>query len=293
MSILDAIIQGIVQGLTEFLPVSSSGHLALVQYFTGNGGETGAFFSILLHAGTLVAIIIAFWKTIWNLIVSGIRLLGKIFTGKFNYKESDEYEKMIIMLIIATIPLFFFILFKDFLQGLATDENILVEGFCFLFTSALLFMSCKCRKGKKTAKNMNPRDAVAIGIMQGVALLPGVSRSGSTISTGLVTGLKRSYAVEFSFILGIPAVLGAIILEIGDVIKNPVDIGAGVIAAGFITSVVFGIIAIITVNWLVKKDKFKYFAWYTLVLGILVVSVGFTEIITHGAVKTFVMNMIK
>ena len=293
MNILDAIIQGIVQGLTEFLPVSSSGHLSLVQYFTGNGGEVGAFFSILLHAGTLVAIVIAFWPTILKLIVEGFKLLGQLFTGKFHYKTATPYQRMLIMLLIATLPLFVLVLFKDYIQKIGSDNSILAEGFFFLFTSWMLFLSCKCRKGKKTATKMNPRDAVAIGIMQGVALFPGVSRSGSTISMGLIAGLDRSYAVEFSFILGIPAVLGAIILEIGDVIKNPVDISTGVIVTGFLTSIIFGIIAIITVNWLVKKDKFKIFAWYTLILGIVVVSIGFAEIITHGAIQQFFLNMIK
>lgn len=292
LTILDAIIQGIVQGLTEFLPVSSSGHLALVQYFTGNGGDVGAFFSILLHAGTLVAIIIAFYPTILKLIAEGIKFLGQLFTGKFRYKTATPYQRMLIMLLIATLPLFVLVLFKDFIQKIGSDNSILAEGFFFLFTSWVLFLSCKCRKGKKTAAKMNPRDAVAIGIMQGFALFPGVSRSGSTISMGLIAGLDRSFSVEFSFILGIPAVLGAIILEIGDVIKNPVDIDTGVIITGFITSVIFGIIAIKTVNWLVKKDKFKYFAWYTLVLGIFVVSIGIVEIITHGAVQQFFLNMI-
>lgn len=292
MSVLNAIFQGIIQGLTEFLPVSSSGHLALFQYFTGQGGEEGAFFSVLLHAGTLIAICIAFWQTILRLIIEVFDMIWDLIRFKFTLKNASEYRHMVLMFILATLPLFIFVIFKDFIQGLASDNNILVEGICFLFTSTLLFIACRCKNGRKTAANMTSKDALAIGIMQGVALLPGVSRSGSTISTALVTGMKKQSAVEFSFILGIPAVLGAVILEMKDAFAGPIEISTAAIIAGFITSIIFGLIAIKTVNWLLKNNKFKYFAWYTLVLGIIVTIMGIEEIVTGGAVRNIIMEKI-
>ena len=124
---------------------------------------------------------------------------------------------MIFLLFVACLPLLITVLFKDWFESLATDQSILAEGICFLITSALLFLSDKCVKGRKNAATMQYRDAVAIGVAQAIAPLPGVSRSGSTIAMGLLAGLERKYAVAFSFILGVPAVLGANLLEIGKI----------------------------------------------------------------------------
>ena len=132
MTIFDAILQGIIQGLTEFLPVSSSGHLSLVQHFTGQGGEVGGSFSIMLHFGTLVAVMIAFWPTIRDLILEAFRMIGDLFRGKLRFKTDNPRRRMIWMLLLALVPLFAVLPLKDFYSSLAEDDSIIAEGICFL-----------------------------------------------------------------------------------------------------------------------------------------------------------------
>lgn len=287
MTIFDAIFQGIVQGLTEFLPVSSSGHLSLVQHFTGQSGETGAMFSILLHFGTLVAVFIAFFPTIWELIVEFCRMVGDIFTGRFSLKDPSPQRRMIFMLVLALLPLGAAFFIKDFYASFSEDGDIIVEGVCFLITSGLLFLSDRTRKGEKDAAGMLPADALAVGVAQALAPMPGISRSGSTISTGLLMGLSREYAVAFSFILGIPAVLGANIFEIGDALSEGIAVSPLVLFVGMAVSAVVGFFAIKMVKWLVKENQFKIFAWYTLALGALTVGVGVYELISGQPLTLF------
>lgn len=277
MTIWDALIQGIVQGLTEFLPVSSSGHLSLVQYFTGNSGETGAMFSILLHLGTLIAVFIAFRKTIWELIVEAFAMLGDIFRGKFSFKTMNPQRRMIWMLLLSLVPLLFFVLIKDVYSSVASDNDIVVEGVCFVVTGVLLLLSDKLGSGKTDMATMRARDALAMGIAQGIAPLPGISRSGSTVATGLLMGLDRSYAVTFSFIMGVPAVLGANVLELGDALGEPFPLSMSVVLVGVLAAVVFGLLAIKMVQWLIHTDKYKYFGYYTLILGVAAIVIGLVE----------------
>ncbi len=291
MSITNAIVQGIVQGLTEFLPVSSSGHLSLVQYFTGQSGETGAFFAVLLHMGTLLAVFIAFYKTILGLVAEFLAMIGDIFKGRFSISHAKPRRRMIFLLIVSLVPMALTVLFKDWFSALSSDNSILVEGFCFLLTSFLLFVSDRCIKGRKNASNMNYRDAAVIGVVQAIAPLPGLSRSGSTISTGLILGLDRQFAVAFSFIMGIPAVLGANLLELKDAVGQGMDVSIGVLLIGMASALIFGLLAIKMVNWLVTSDKFKYFAWYTLILGILTVMVAVLDIFTGHAIQTMVASL--
>lgn len=282
MSIWEAIIQGIVQGLSEFLPISSSGHLSLLQYLFGINGEAAASFSVLLHFGTLVAVFAAFYKTIWKLIVAFFGLIGDIFRGKFSWKNAEPEKRMVLLLIISCVPLLAFYFLSDFYNSLSADNDIVVEGCCFLLTSLLLFVSDRCVKGTKTAKDMTVRDALTVGVVQGIAPLPGLSRSGSTISTGLLCGLTREYAVSFSFIMGIPPVLAANLLEVKDLVKDGAgsamaEIGVLSAVLGIVVAAVVGFLSIKMVRWLVKKDKFTVFAWYTLILGTFTVIVGIID----------------
>ncbi|MBD9097374.1 MAG: undecaprenyl-diphosphate phosphatase [Ruminococcaceae bacterium] len=282
MSIWEAIIQGIVQGLSEFLPISSSGHLSLLQYLFGINGEAAASFSVLLHFGTLVAVFAAFYKTIWKLIVAFFGLIGDIFRGKFSWKNAEPEKRMVLLLIISCVPLLAFYFLSDFYNSLSADNDIVVEGCCFLLTSLLLFVSDRCVKGTKTAKDMTVRDALTVGVVQGIAPLPGLSRSGSTISTGLLCGLTREYAVSFSFIMGIPPVLAANLLEVKDLVKDGTgsamaEIGVLSAVLGIAMAAVVGFLSIKMVRWLVKKDKFTIFAWYTLILGTFTVVVGIID----------------
>ena len=278
MNIFEAIMQGIIQGLTEFLPVSSSGHLSLYQHFTGNSGEGALLFSAVLHLGTLVAVFTAFRKTIWELIKELGFMIKDIFTGKFKWKEMNPPRRAIIMMIISLLMLIPFYIFKDFFEGVSEDSDIIVEGICFLYTATILFFSDRCVKGNKKFGDITVKNAVTVGAFQGVALLPGVSRSGSTISGGLFCGFERETAVQDSFILGIPAILGGCLLQVKDAVdQKAMDIEPLNFAVGFIVSAIVGICAIKMVNWLVKSDKFKIFAVYTLILGVVVIGIGIFE----------------
>ena len=278
MNIFEAIMQGIIQGLTEFLPVSSSGHLSLYQHFTGNSGEGALLFSAVLHLGTLVAVFTAFRKTIWELIKELGFMIKDIFTGKFKWKEMNPPRRAIIMMIISLLMLIPFYIFKDFFEGVSEDSDIIVEGICFLYTATILFFSDRCVKGNKKFGDITVKNAVTVGAFQGVALLPGVSRSGSTISGGLFCGFERETAVQYSFILGIPAILGGCLLQVKDAVdQKAMDIEPLNFAVGFIVSAIVGICAIKMVNWLVKSYKFKIFAVYTLILGVVVIGIGIFE----------------
>ena len=286
MSIFDAVIQGIIQGLTEFLPVSSSGHLSIYQHFTGNSGEAAGIYSILLHLGTLLAVAIAFWKELFDMIKEFFSMAKEIVTGKFDKNNITGSRRLIFLFIISLLPLCFFYFISDFYNSLSTDNDIVVEGLCFLLTAVLLIVSGKAvKEGGATAENMSWKQALGMGIAQGIAPLPGLSRSGSTISTGLILGVSREQAVAFSFIMGVPAVLAANILEVPAAVSGEVEINWLAAIIGMFVSLLVGIAAIKTVKLLVKNDKFTKFAWYLVPLGLLITGIGIFEHIT-GVVIT-------
>ncbi|HIT53442.1 MAG TPA: undecaprenyl-diphosphate phosphatase [Candidatus Fimivicinus intestinavium] len=279
MTVLKAIILGIVQGVTEFLPISSSGHLSLAQHFLHISGEGSLFFSVMLHLGTLLAVFLVYYKTIWKLVVAFFSLLRDIFTGKFKWKNMDSTQHMLVMFVISCVPLLLLLLpvgggrsLMDAVGALAEDQDIMVEGFCFLLTAfLLLFGTWRYRRGRTHAQ-VEGRDAVAIGLAQMLAAsLPGVSRSGSTISTGMMCGVNRDYMVQYSFILGIPAILAANLMELKDAVAAQEPIEWGYVILGVAVAAVVGVAAIKVLEWLVKKDKFKFFGYYCLVLGAAVV----------------------
>lgn len=277
MTIINAVFQAIIQGLTEFLPVSSSGHLSLYQHFTGNNGEGALFFSSILHLGTLVAVFIAFKSTIWAMLKELVVLVKDIFGGRFSYKNMNPERRMIVMMVISCLCLLPFAPFLNWFTGISEDASIFAEGLCFLYTAAILFMSDRCTKGKKTPASINGRDAVTVGLFQGVAMLPGVSRSGSTICAGLFSGMTRETAVKYSFILGIPVIMLGCITEVKDAVQSDASIDWLNCIIGFVVAAFVGICAIKLVNWLVKSDKFKVFGYYTLILGIIVIVISIIE----------------
>lgn len=279
MTVLDAIWQAIIQGLTEFLPVSSSGHLSLYQHFTGNSGDGALMFSALLHLGTLVAVIVVFWQQIAKLVTEFFAMIKDIFTGKFSVKNARPERRVIFMFIISTAVLIPFYIFKGFFESFAEDTSIFVEGLCFLYTAAILIMADLTEKGRKRMVDLRSPDAVRIGFFQAVALLPGVSRSGSTISAGIFSGLKREEAVSYSFILGIPAILGGGLSELIDGIGQESSAGVLPCIIGVIVAAVVGFGAIKLVQWLMKTDRFRIFAIYTAALGIIVIVISIIEAI--------------
>ena len=201
MTVLSAILQAIIQGLTEFLPISSSGHLSVFQHLTGSSGEGALMFSAVLHLGTLVAVFVCFWNKIFALIVEFFEMISDIFKGKFSFKNMEPARRVIFMFIISTAVLIPFYLCKGVFESFSEDSSIFVEGLCFLYTASILFLADRSSKGTKQITDVTAKDAVTIGFFQAIALLPGVSRSGSTISSGLFCGLKRDEAVSYSFIL--------------------------------------------------------------------------------------------
>ena len=277
MSYLEAILQGILQGLTEFLPVSSSGHLSLFQHFTGNSGETGIFFSLMLHLGTLVAVFIAFRHTIWQLILEFFSMIWDILRGKFKWKERTEYRNMLVMLMISCLPLVLVFVFKDFVEGFSTDDDILCEGLFFLVTAAMLFIGDHVGKRVKGSGEITSKDALTVGIFQAFATLPGISRSGSTISGGMISGFKRDTAVQYSFILGIPVILASSLMELMNATPADFSTGIGPVLVGTIVAAVIGLLAIKRVRYITNKDKFGIFVWYTAILGIVVCGIGIFE----------------
>ncbi|MDE5768167.1 MAG: undecaprenyl-diphosphate phosphatase [Oscillospiraceae bacterium] len=282
MTILDAILQGIIQGLTEFLPVSSSGHLMLYAHISGNAEDSNNFlFSAFLHLGTLLATCLAFRDTVTALAKEGGSMISDLFKGQLIKKGLGSPERrMLYMLIISLAVLVPFYFVRDFIEGVA-EKYIIALGCFFLYTSVILFLSDRCKHGKKNAGNLTWKEALTIGIFQAIALFPGISRSGSTICGALFVGTDRDTAVKYSFMLGIPTILAGCLVEI----KDAADAGAlpvneiPMYLVGFVVAAVVGIGAIKLVDLLVKNNKFKYFAVYTFLLGLTVAGYGIYEVI--------------
>ena len=279
MSIIKAIILGIVQGVTEFLPISSSGHLSLFQHFLNVDGEGSLLFSVLLHLGTLIAVFIVFHKTIFELIIDALGLIKDIFTGKFNFKKLEGKKKMLVMFVFSCLPLLLLLIpvgndmkLMDVLGGLSEDESILVEGFCFLFTGFLLLTSTYISKKKTLNREVNTLDSFAIGIAQVFAAgFPGISRSGSTISTGMICGVSKEYMVEYSFILGIPAIIVANAVELKDAVETGAQLDLLPTIIGVIVAAIVGVACIKLLQWILKKDMWKYFGFYCLIVGVFTI----------------------
>ena len=268
MSIWFAALQGLVQGLTEFLPVSSSGHLVLVQALFGSGVETNyMLFNVLLHFGTLLSVVVAFWKDIKELFVE---FFGWIRDGfRIN---GHPYRRFIVMLLITLVPMFLILPIESRME--AAFSSPLLVGLLLLVTAALLFLSEKAPKKHKTEQNASWLDALIVGIGQMFAVLPGLSRSGTTICTGLFCGFSREFAVRFAFIMSLPVVLGANILELVDVIREPALMGDASIACyavGILVSMVSGLAAIRLVKFITKRGNFRPFVVYCTLVGTVAV----------------------
>ena len=270
MEIWEAIVLGLVQGLAEFLPISSSGHLAILQHFFSVDDSNALTFTVLLHFGTLVAVFVAFWKDIVELAKELVALFKDIFTGQGPQLRKNETRKLGIMIIIASIPAGIVgILFNDAIESIFT--SLILIGICLIITGFLLFFSERMGTGTRDLKKANFRNALFVGICQAIALIPGISRSGATISGGLILGFTREFAVRFAFLVSIPAVLGAFILEIPDAIDagltgellTPTVIGV-VVAA------VSGYAAIKLMLKVVSGKKLYMFSIYVWIVGAVV-----------------------
>ncbi|WP_425447494.1 undecaprenyl-diphosphate phosphatase [Dethiothermospora halolimnae] len=269
MSILHAIILGIFQGVAEFLPISSSGHLVLLQnLLTVEEGKL--FFSVMLHFGTLISIFIVYFKDIVKIVIEFLKMVKEVFSKK-GLLLNNQYRVLAIMIIIATIPTGLIgIFFKDFFEGLY--DSLTAVGTALIITGILLWVSEKKASGRKSASELKVKDAIIVGLFQSFAIIPGVSRSGSTIVGGLFRGLNKKLATKFSFLLAIPAILGATIVEVPDALKE--SSGAAFNAPliiGIILSAVTGIFAIKILTKALEKGKLHYFSYYVWALGVIVI----------------------
>ena len=274
MSYFEAVILGLVQGLAEFLPISSSGHLALLQQAFGVSEDKVLLFAVLLHVGTLISVFIVYWKDIWALIVELCLTIKDLCTGKGLRLAERPVRKLGVMIIVATIPTAVIgLVFSDFFDSLYT--SVIPIGVGLIITGFLLVLAEKMGEGNRGIQQMNFRNAIFIGLVQGVAICPGISRSGSTLFGSLICNLDRKFAVKFVFLISIPSILGSAVLE------TPAAIEAGVTAAelgpilvGMLVAAVSGLVAIKTMIKIVSDKKLSYFSYYVWVLGVLVVLYG-------------------
>lgn len=277
MGYLEAVILGLVQGLAEFLPISSSGHLALLQNIFGVKGDQVLFFTVLLHVGTLISVFIIYWRDICELIAELFLTIKDLCTGKGLRLAERPVRKLGVMIIVATIPTALIgLLFNDIFNGLYL--SLLAIGIGFLITGVLMFLAERMGSAHKGIEKMNFRNAVFIGVLQGIAIYPGISRSGSTLVGGLTTGLERTFAVKFAFLISIPSILGSVVLELPDAIKEGIDPQLiGPILAGMAVAAVSGFIAIKTMIQIVSKKKLSYFSYYVWALGIFTIAYSFLK----------------
>ena len=270
MSYLQAIFLGIVQGIAEFLSISSSGHLLLFQTFfhMENYEETQKLFSVLLHFGTLVAVCVYYWRDLLEMIQEffrGVQALVKPEKG--DSAPPPLARRLVMLIVVATLPLFLILPVNKLMESVF--YNNIAVSIALMVTGCLLFFSDRLARGRKSAKNATVLDAILVGVAQAIGTIPGISRSGITISAGMMRGFDRKFAVRFSFLMSLPAVLGATILELADALGGTVDPALiPKYAVGVVVSGVVGYFAIRLVNMLSDKGKFGMFAYYCWVAGL-------------------------
>ena len=249
MTYWEAILLGIIQGLTEFLPISSSGHLVLTQELLGVK-QPGVSFELIVHVGTLLAVLVYFRSRVWLLIRS-------VFDG-----QMKRERRIVLFLIVGTIPAGLAgVLLKDIFEE-AFSAPLLTA--CMLFVTGMLLLSTRfVAKGEKPVGWVS---ALVMGVGQALAILPGISRSGSTIATGLLFGVQPREAAEFSFLLALPAIAGAVVLKLDDLMAVEAGL-VGQYIAGAVAAFLFGLLAVYAVLATIRKGKFEYFAYYCFLAG--------------------------
>ena len=267
MTILEAIVLGVLQGITEFLPVSSSGHLVLMQHFLGIK-ESKVFFEVMLHFGTLGAVIIVYYQLIGSLVRTGFSTLFQAaFYRQPQLTVSNTPDlRLIWFLLLGSVPTgLIALLFKDSLEAIF-GKPMVVAGM-LIITGLILQLSRVGQRRRETETPLRVWHTPLIGIAQGLAIIPGISRSGSTISISLLLGLSPQVAAQYSFLLSIPAILGAVILKLRDI--GEITIAPTVLVAGTLTSFIVGYIALRFLLAMLNRGKFSVFSYYCFALGIV------------------------
>ena len=272
MKVLMSMFLGLVQGITEFLPISSSGHLSILQNLLNieYSENSNLLFDVLLHLGTLISICVVYRLEIKAMVVDGVDFLRK-------RAESDLDEPVVLkppgrallFVIIGTIPMLVAVFFMKSVSRLFSNTGFI--GFALIVTGCLLFVSNRfMQKGNKTEKSMTIGDAIIIGIAQAVAIIPGLSRSGTTITVGLSRGLTGAFAVRFSLLLSIPAVIGSMLVTLYQALRGGADFSLlPVYLAGFVVAAIVGFFSIQIIRRLMNKGKFSSFAYYCWGIGAL------------------------
>ena len=269
MSLLSSILLGLIQGVAEFLPISSSGHLAIAEHLLGMSGKIviPEFFDVLLHLGTLLAVFVAYWEDIRNMILEFFSGIGDL-AHHSTPNPVPPARRLILLIIVGTLPLFLVLPFQDLVEGLA-DNMYFVAG-ALIVTGFLLFASDRVRKGRKTEKTATILDVLLVGVAQAIATCPGISRSGTTITAGCFVGFDRKFAVRYSFLLSIPAILGANLLSLKDAVETGIVWGeVPVYLAGVAVAALVGYACIRLLKMIADKGKFGFFAYYCWAVGLL------------------------
>ena len=276
MELLKAVVLGLIQGVAEFLPISSSGHLAIFKHVLDFETDTGLLFDVLLHLGTLAAVFVAFRKDIFELIKEGFSIIGQFFKSLFRYcfkkagwqpVVTTPYRRFVMLVIVSTIPTGIMgILLSDAIN--AASATLIVPGLLLLINGVQLLISDRLPDGTKTEADVSYTRAAVVGTAQGIATFPGISRSGTTITACLVCGFSREFAVKYSFIMSIPAILGALVLELLDASSLAIT-GAEMLnyLVGTVVAGIVGYVCIKTMLVIVRGKKFKYFAYYCFAMG--------------------------
>ena len=271
MTLLNSLILGIIQGVAEFLPISSSGHLSIAQNLLGLGveGTDDVFFDVLLHLGTLGAVFVAYWQDIKEMILEFFRTISDL-AGRRTVEKLPPARRLILLIVAGTLPLFLILPVKEAVEGLYA--NTFFVGGALLVTGLLLYFCDRLRKGRKNERSASIVDVLIVGLGQAVATCPGISRSGMTISMGCFRGFERRFAVRFAFLLSIPAVLGANILQLKDVAETGVDLALlPAYLVGVAAAALSGYLSIRLVRMVADKGKFGAFAYYCWIAGVVTV----------------------
>lgn len=273
MSLLHAVLLGLIQGIAEFLPISSSGHLAIAGELLGATTDIPEFFDVLLHLGTLIAVFVFYWSDILDMIrefVAGVQDLAHRKTPV----PVPPARRLILLLIVATLPLVLVLPVKEYIERMS--GNLYFVALALLLTGCLLFLSDRVRKGRKNERTASVTDALLIGLAQAVATCPGISRSGTTITAGCLVGLDRKFAVRFSFLMSIPAVLGANLLSLLDVAESGVNWPeVPVYLLGVAVAAVSGYACLRLLKMIAEKGRFGWFAYYCWGVGLVTILLTF------------------
>ncbi len=283
MDYIKSIIYGIVQGLTEFLPVSSSGHLAVFQNLFGTIDESlsSVTFTLMLHVGTLAAVLVVYRKDVLELIKSFGSLIKRLVKRQFKYSLMNDSEKMFCLLVLALVPLLAGAVLEGSVEFLSSYT--FAVGILWIFNGLVFIVTEKIKFKSKRFNQIKPVDALIVGLFQLFAILPGVSRSGMTITGGVVKGFKRELAVKFSFILSIPAILGSVIVTLlKDADKLAAGDNIGVILSGVAAAFVSGLLAIKLLNYITNKHSFKVFAYYCFAAGAFAIGADIVKAVIGG-----------